>query len=51
MIWRKVDAKGRLPLGKDAMRALGLTAGDFVDIEANPDGTATLRKARKEKAE
>lgn len=48
MIWRKVDAKGRLPLGKDALRALGAAVGDELEIVANPDGTATLRKAPKE---
>lgn len=48
MIWRKIDAKGRLPLGKDALRALKVSFGDEIEITANPDGTATLRKAPKE---
>ena len=46
MIWRKVDAKGRLPLGKDALRVLGAAVGDELEIVANPDGSATIRKAK-----
>lgn len=46
MIWRKVDSRGRLPLGKDAMRALGLKAGEEVEVVPNGDGTVTLRKAK-----
>lgn len=50
MIWRKVDSKGRLPLGKDALRALGASSGDYLEIAAGPDGAATIRKARKPEA-